>query len=526
MKKSIFIVLTALAFIFFALYLRMDLNTEPKNSNVIWIGLDGAAWKIVDKLLKDGTMPNLNYFIKNGCSGVLNIKDSGDSSPEIWTSMATGKSPSEHAINGFRYFDKSQQKSTLFRSFNRKQPAFWNFFSSLGLKVSVINWLMADPPEKINGLNITNLLWNIQTNPEDYMNKIQPLLPANISNSDDKIETYYYELNLLTDLAKKIISEEKPQVLALYLRSLDLLQHKYWKYYEPEYFTDAVWNIDKDTLGNYQKAIPEYYQNIDTALFGMIRSQLDENTVLIINSDHGFQKSNPLQFFDLDINRILRILDILKYKDNSERPDIEKSLAYDMEANGRSKNSRIYISSSSTLSVHDIQLRILTALSELKLAETDENLFTEVSIGPDNKVILKENWDLRSKINLDGQDQEILIGDEIFCYSNDIFDFRNVSGTHDTDALFIVYGKKIRKNTQIKADSLDILPTVLHILDLPRADDMPGKILKRIFKRYKKSKKHISSYKDLNYGKEKEQDKSLIDDENRLKNLRSLGYIK
>ncbi|MBN1231835.1 MAG: alkaline phosphatase family protein [Candidatus Coatesbacteria bacterium] len=71
-----------------------------QSSRLIFMGLDGLEWSIVNKLRKEEQMPNLDFLIRNGASGILKSFQPMYS-PIIWTTMLSGTTPELHGINSF-----------------------------------------------------------------------------------------------------------------------------------------------------------------------------------------------------------------------------------------------------------------------------------------------------------------------------------------------------------------------------------------------------------------------------------------
>src|SRR5881397_3918544 len=59
---------------------------------VIFIGLDGADWQLLDRYMASGAMPNLKRLASTGVSGPLETEHP-PLSPIVWTTMMTGVSP-------------------------------------------------------------------------------------------------------------------------------------------------------------------------------------------------------------------------------------------------------------------------------------------------------------------------------------------------------------------------------------------------------------------------------------------------
>jgi hypothetical protein len=72
----------------------------PERRRVVVVGIDGADWKVIDGLRKDGRVPVLDALIARGTSGPLGTFKP-TLSPALWTTVATGEPPSVHGIENF-----------------------------------------------------------------------------------------------------------------------------------------------------------------------------------------------------------------------------------------------------------------------------------------------------------------------------------------------------------------------------------------------------------------------------------------
>lgn len=70
-----------------------------KRARVVLVGWDGADWKLLDPLLKEGRLPNLAALVANGRTWNLDTYQPM-ASPLIWTTIATGRSPLDHGVTG------------------------------------------------------------------------------------------------------------------------------------------------------------------------------------------------------------------------------------------------------------------------------------------------------------------------------------------------------------------------------------------------------------------------------------------
>src|SRR5262249_36901627 len=64
------------------------------------VGLDGADWEVIRPLIREGRLPHLARLVGEGTSGTL-LSEPPLLSPIIWTTLATGRPPTEHGITSF-----------------------------------------------------------------------------------------------------------------------------------------------------------------------------------------------------------------------------------------------------------------------------------------------------------------------------------------------------------------------------------------------------------------------------------------
>jgi hypothetical protein len=67
---------------------------------VIVFGIDGADWQVIDPLIAAGRMPSLARVVREGASGPL-LSMEPSASPALWTTVATGVTPEKHGIHNF-----------------------------------------------------------------------------------------------------------------------------------------------------------------------------------------------------------------------------------------------------------------------------------------------------------------------------------------------------------------------------------------------------------------------------------------
>jgi hypothetical protein len=76
---------------------------------VIFIGLDGGDWQLLDDYMSRGLMPSLARLVREGASGTLTTEHP-PLSAILWTTMMTGVSPIENQVLYFTHFNRTTGK--------------------------------------------------------------------------------------------------------------------------------------------------------------------------------------------------------------------------------------------------------------------------------------------------------------------------------------------------------------------------------------------------------------------------------
>ena len=126
-------------------------------ARVLVIGLDGADWRTAEPLIAAGRMPNLARMVREGSSANLRSYDPMFS-PLLWTTVATGKPPTEHGIADFLVKDATTGERHPITSDFRRVKALWNILGEFDRPSCWIGWWASFPAEAINGTIVTDSL--------------------------------------------------------------------------------------------------------------------------------------------------------------------------------------------------------------------------------------------------------------------------------------------------------------------------------------------------------------------------------
>ena len=226
---------------------RAPENRTPASHRVIFIGLDGADWQLLDRYMGDGTMPNLNTLVRTGERRVL-LTQHPPLSPLVWTTMMTGVSPLEHRILDFTRFHPITHAREPITSDERAVPAIWNMAHARGKRVVVVGMWATDPPETDGG-DITS----------DQMVR---------SPAHDVWRRTLAETETTHTRGFEHIGKMAPSLGIVYFQGTDIVGHLY--------------------AGRDSPIPRDYFKRIDQIL-GDYRNLAEElDATLVIASDHGF----------------------------------------------------------------------------------------------------------------------------------------------------------------------------------------------------------------------------------------------
>jgi len=124
---------------------------------LLLVGWDGADWRTALPLMAAGRMPNLARLVREGASGDLRSYDPMFS-PLLWTTVTTGKAPTEHGVGDFLVKDATTGERHPITSDFRKVKALWNILGDFDRPSSWIGWWASFPAEAIRGTIVTDYL--------------------------------------------------------------------------------------------------------------------------------------------------------------------------------------------------------------------------------------------------------------------------------------------------------------------------------------------------------------------------------
>ena len=290
-----------------------------KAGKVLLIGWDAADWKVIHPLLDDGKMPNLHKLIENGVMGNL-ASLRPELSPMLWTSLATGKRPYKHGILGFTEPGPDGQGMRPVTNLSRKTKTLWNILHQCGYRSLVVGWWPSHPAEPINGVMVSNHYqragrahgapWPVQkgtihpsrliknlaelrVHPQELdpglMQLFVPDLASVDQDKDRRIESIakiIADATTINRAATALMHHEEWDFAAVYFDAIDHFCHGFMEYHPPQ----LSWVRN----GDYQlyKQVVESGYIFHDILLGSMLAETDEETTVILVSDHGFHSDH------------------------------------------------------------------------------------------------------------------------------------------------------------------------------------------------------------------------------------------
>ena len=198
----------------------------PIEQRLLVVGIDGADWTFMDKLLARGELPHVAALRRRGAWGDLKTI-LPTLSPIVWTTIVTGQPPARHGIQGFTerrlrgidapllairptndlgfplLYERLRRGAVIHESLvtsaSRRAPAFWNIATAHRSPVNVVSWWATWPAEPIFGFMATDRLYwaplderglprapNQVTYPDALYRELAPLVmrPAQVTIGD------------------------------------------------------------------------------------------------------------------------------------------------------------------------------------------------------------------------------------------------------------------------------------------------------------------------------------------------------
>lgn len=262
------------------------------------IGLDGAAFDLIDPLMESGEMPVLAGLRERSAWGPL-MSTIPPTTPPAWTTCSTGLNPGRHGIYDFTVSPLKNPDRPLVSSQDAKGLRLWDTVEMNGGRSIVVNVPITYPPAPLKGCMVSGMMSPGFTSPFTSPLSLRDRLKAVCGNYIINIDIPQYDTTTDTEIARfihdlreslerrheavryLIRTEEWTFFMAVFV-TLDRIQHLFAKYLFP---SDPLY--DSPRAKRIRPQLVELFQRVDSIVGELIESVESDDTVFVL-SDHGF----------------------------------------------------------------------------------------------------------------------------------------------------------------------------------------------------------------------------------------------
>ncbi len=503
---------------------RQELSGGP--NPIILVGIDGGEWRVIERLWAAGELPHLRALADRGVRATL--RTAYNSSPVIWTTVATGVTPLEHGITDFVV--PTPRGDVPISSTIRKVPALWNMASRSGRQVAVLGWWGSWPAESVRGVVVSDraLLEGLpdRVSPADFLPRFAALVQqAQGAPSLFRWDEEAQRRDRVMAHAAERLASEGHDLLLLYFRSPDIVSHVDWKYFEPERFP----GIDPEELAARRDRVPAVYRAFDEALGRLVAAAPAQANVLVV-SDHGFHAARAEEETRvvLDLDLVLERLGFLaRLPDGAvdfagsrvytyASPDFRRARFLRFALAGRERGGRVRADERD-----GVRQSLAQALAGVTYMGGEPVFF----VRPARRREIEQGADFVVGVSPAGATETLLVAGRPL--HGAVSQISRISGTHtrNTHGIFLAAGPDIDPAADLTGIRIhDLAPTVLYGLGLPVARDFAGKARVTLFRPEFRARHPLREIPT--WGKRRAAGPTAsAADEALVEELRALGYL-
>lgn len=526
-------------------HLEQKLEEKEKRplrpGKVLVIGLDGATYDLIKPWVMEGCLPTFARLLRQGASGNLCSTTPPMTAP-AWTAFATGSNPGKHGLYDWIARQPGTYQFTPVTSLDCAVPTLYELLSRAGRKVCTLNIPMTYPPIPVNGLMVSGmpapsskvtltypkeLYQDILQHIGDYILYPDPGQAYSDSGIDAFLKRLYRTTDLRVQTFEYLLQREAWDFGMVVFSGTDTISHAMWK------FMDCSHPLhDPAKYGKYGNAIRDYYIYVD-GLLAQLLKQVDEDTTLLIMSDHGFGpfhkfihvnnwlmqeglmkvQNRPfsrlkhtlfrLGFAPMNIYNLLMSLGLGALKRevvrgqgqgllktfflSFEDVDWGRTVAYSLGNVGQIRLNVIGREPHGCVQpgaeYNKVREDIIARLSQLRDPKTGEAVVE--TIYRREEIYSGDQLEQAADIIFIPRRLEYFGFGEYEFGSHKIIEAmqRGISGTHRMNGVFLAYGAGIKPGSQVEgARLIDLAPTIFYLMGLPVPAHMDGRILHEIFR--------------------------------------------
>ena len=294
-----------------------EVETGRVPRRIVLLGIDGLEWDIAGPMIEAGSLPNLARLVSEGAWGELKSLESLES-PMIWTSVATGKLPEKHGITGFTAKRGAARDGAIFTADHREARTIWDILGERGYTVGVVMWLVTWPPEPVNGYLVSDYIkydWRQadRLGATTFPPELAAELAGHVVRTDDVPDEHVSAFlrggvpddqdlrarvrplrsavavdDAALGIGLRLARERPVDFFAVYFSGVDVVCHHFWV----DAFPESGPSVSEREIEVFGAVVERYYERADRVI-GEFLELADENTTVIVASDHGHSGPKP-----------------------------------------------------------------------------------------------------------------------------------------------------------------------------------------------------------------------------------------
>jgi predicted AlkP superfamily phosphohydrolase/phosphomutase len=319
-----------------ALFLMTCASAKKEKVQVVILGFDGANWPTIDPLIAEGKLPFIEKLKKEGAWADFQT-DKPTKSSVVWTSIATGKTMLKHGILDFAFI-KENNIQVPYSNAEKREPSLWQMLDRFGMSSVVVNWFVTYPPDKFNGVMVSDRFRQIMIKKPQFANdytdsvypgmdfyrlkkvirrdygetikrigvpdfpglfqKIHPDKDFKKSFTLKNSRTFIMQDALVEDLTDFLFRTKEADLYMSYFRMPDIVQHFVLALLEDKVIADAFpdegnpWTMpaakQQEVTLRIAHLLEPVYRYMDRLLEKYLSDPKFKNAYFFIMSDHGF----------------------------------------------------------------------------------------------------------------------------------------------------------------------------------------------------------------------------------------------
>ncbi|HEX6352555.1 alkaline phosphatase family protein [Actinophytocola sp.] len=284
------------------------------------IGLDGASFDIVDRLVPTGRLPNLAALLGSGASARVNCTWPAHTAPG-WSSFVSGRRPGGHGI--YQFFDTQDRDygAHLTQASDLGCSSAWDWLTAQGWSLGLVNVPMSHPPRELPGYQITwplqqtirycrpaGLLAELAKNGVHFQSDLATMFRGDMSYLDEAVASVEARVRSL----EYLMTNHPTDLVMAVLTEADRVCHHYWHFCDPEHPRYEA----APSGSGWDEAVERIYTALDDGV-GRLLEMVGDETSVVVASDHGLGVGR----YGVAVHRLLAEAGLLATVPTGQRQD-------------------------------------------------------------------------------------------------------------------------------------------------------------------------------------------------------------